>query len=219
MRSTSTLRQCARLSLAVAFAAGYAAEGGAQDGGSIQPAPAFTERQLTALPRDGWITNGGNLANQRYSPLDQIDRSNVGQLKAVWRASLDGSGMQPRSANQAQPIVYADTLYIVTGDNDVFAIDIDDGRVLWKYEAHVDPAVARPCCGWAARGLAIGEGKAFFGTLDARMIALDQRRLVDSGRGPEGGLQHHERAAVLRRHGHHRLRRRRSRHAGTCQRL
>jgi quinohemoprotein ethanol dehydrogenase len=175
MRSTSTLRQCARLSLAVAFAAGYAAEGGAQDGGSIQPAPAFTERQLTALPRDGWITNGGNLANQRYSPLDQIDRSNVGQLKAVWRASLDGSGMQPRSANQAQPIVYADTLYIVTGDNDVFAIDIDDGRVLWKYEAHVDPAVARPCCGWAARGLAIGEGKAFFGTLDARMIALDQR--------------------------------------------
>src|SRR4051794_15781281 len=40
---------------------------------SIEAAPAFTADALTSEPRDGWITNGGTLANQRYSPLDQID--------------------------------------------------------------------------------------------------------------------------------------------------
>ncbi len=44
-------------------------------------APAFSARQLTALPEDHWITNGGTLFNQRYSPLSQISRSNVAGLK------------------------------------------------------------------------------------------------------------------------------------------
>jgi hypothetical protein len=48
---------------------------------------AFTPAQLTALPTTDWITNGGNVFNQRYSPLKQLDRTNVKELKAVWRAS------------------------------------------------------------------------------------------------------------------------------------
>jgi NAD(P)-dependent dehydrogenase (short-subunit alcohol dehydrogenase family) len=51
----------------------------------ITPAPAFTTEQLTALPETGWLTNGGNLSNQRYSPLTQINRDNVANLKAVFR--------------------------------------------------------------------------------------------------------------------------------------
>ncbi len=141
----------------------------------IARAPAFKAIQLTQLPRAGWLTNGGNLASQRYSPLAQIDRDNVANLRAVWRASLGGSGLGPRSANQAQPIVYDGVLYIVTGDNDAFAIDVDSGDVLWEYRAHVDPNVARPCCGWAARGVALGDGKVFVGQLDAKLVALDQR--------------------------------------------
>jgi alcohol dehydrogenase (cytochrome c) len=137
--------------------------------------PAFRSRQLTELPRAGWLTNGGNLANQRYSPLTQINRDNVANLRANWRASLGGSGMGPRSANQAQPLIYDGVLYIVTGDNDAFAIDIESGEVLWEYEAKIDPNVARPCCGWAARGLGMGDGKIFVGQLDAKMVALDQR--------------------------------------------
>ncbi len=43
----------------------------------IKPAPAFTKQQLTALPQEAWITNGGNLYNQRFSPLDRINRGNV----------------------------------------------------------------------------------------------------------------------------------------------
>ena len=43
--------------------------------------PAFSARELTAWPADGWITNGGNVYNQRYSPLTRINRDNVAQLK------------------------------------------------------------------------------------------------------------------------------------------
>ncbi|HTV51420.1 MAG TPA: PQQ-binding-like beta-propeller repeat protein [Steroidobacteraceae bacterium] len=136
--------------------------------------PAFSAQQLAAYPRDGWLTNGGSLSNQRYSPLELIDRDNVARLKARWRASLNGSGLNPRDGNQAQPLVYQDTIYVSTGEGDVFAIDVDSGRVRWEFTAHVDPKVARPCCAWPGRGVAIGEGKVFVGELDARLIALDQ---------------------------------------------
>ncbi len=141
----------------------------------ILAAPALGAGALTAPPRDGWLTNGGDLYNRRYSPLRQINRDNVAGLKAVWRASLNGSGVTPRAANQAQPLVYGNTLYVVTGENDTFAIDLDTGRVLWEYEAHIDPASARPCCGWAARGVGMGDGKIFVGQLDAKLVALDQK--------------------------------------------
>src|SRR5580698_5224139 len=85
----------------------------------IAQAPAFTASQLSAPPTAGWLTNGGSLSNQRYSPLAQINRDTVSRLKAVWRASLHGSGLSARSGNQAQPLVYAGVIYIMTGENDV----------------------------------------------------------------------------------------------------
>lgn len=143
---------------------------------AIAHAPAFSGAELASLPRSAWPTNGGNVYNQRYSPLDQINRDNVHELKAVWRARLDGSGSAARHSGEAQPIVYGGVVYIVTGDNDVFAISVDSGERLWKYEAFLDPAIATSiCCGWAARGLALGEGKIFLGRLDGKLAALDQR--------------------------------------------
>ncbi len=145
------------------------------DRDAIVPAPAFTGAQLTELPRGGWLTNGGNVYNQRYSPLRQINRENVADLKAVWRTSLNGSGIHPRAGNQAQPIVHDGVIYIVTGENDAFAVDVESGETLWEYVADIDPNVARPCCGWSVRGLGLGEGLVFVGRLDARLVALDQR--------------------------------------------
>lgn len=55
----------------------------AQPSTTIEDSPAFSAEQLLALPTDGWLTNGGNLYNQRYSPLTQINRDNVSSLKAV----------------------------------------------------------------------------------------------------------------------------------------
>ena len=84
---TATLRlpPILGLSLIVVLAAGYrmraqdAAEIAANADVEIINAPAFSATDLAALPTDGWVTNGGNLFNQRYSPLTQIGpRQRVG---------------------------------------------------------------------------------------------------------------------------------------------
>lgn len=161
--SAFTLSVCV---VAVAAAAG--------DGG-IKAAPAFTPAQLTAAPTTGWLTNGGNLFNQRYSPLTQLKRDNVKELKAVWRASLRGSGLEKNRSAQAQMLAHEGVLYVVTGQDDVFAISVDSGEVLWAYEAKLDPAKVVACCGWAARGVGMGDGRIYVGQLDNQVVALDQK--------------------------------------------
>ena len=136
--------------------------------------PAFTADELAAWPTDNWVTNGGNLANQRYSPLDQINRDNVANLKAEWRVHMNGSGAAPNHSGQAQPLFYDGTLYVVTGENDVFAIDVDSGEFQWIYQANLDPERVSVCCGWLSRGLGMGDGQIYVGQLDGKIVALNQ---------------------------------------------
>jgi len=141
----------------------------------IKAAPAFAADQLLAPPESGWWTNGGNLFNQRYSPLTQIDRDNVAGLKGVWRTHLNGSGLEAKYSGEATPIVHEDVIYVSTGADDVFALSVETGRILWQYSAGLDPNLTTVCCGWTNRGVALGDGKVFIGQLDARLVALDQR--------------------------------------------
>lgn len=138
-------------------------------------APAFSAKQLTELPVDSWVTNGGNVLNQRYSPLTEITSSNVAGLKAEWQAHLSGSGVGPPYSGEAQPIVHDGVVYIPTGADDVFALDIETGKQLWTHQAKLDNSITTICCGWTSRGVAIGEGKVFLGRLDGKLVALDQR--------------------------------------------
>jgi quinohemoprotein ethanol dehydrogenase len=138
-------------------------------------APAFSAKELTASPTDSWITNGGNVYNQRYSPLTRINRDNVAQLKPQWRTHLNGSGTESKYSGQAQPLVYDGVVYVPTGANDVFALDVDTGKILWTYQAHLDAGITVVCCGWMSRGVALGDGKVYAGQLDGKLVALDQR--------------------------------------------
>jgi len=144
-------------------------------GVSIRPAPAFSRATLAALPRDSWLTNGGSTYNQRYSPLTEIDDGNVSQLRGVWEARLDRSGTAPKYSGEATPIVYDGVIYTITGNDDVFAHAVADGRRLWKYESHIDQTIDTICCGWTSRGVGIGEGQVYVGQLDGRLVALDQQ--------------------------------------------
>jgi len=137
-------------------------------------APSVFDQQLADLPTSGWLTNGGNLYNQRYSPLTGINRDNVANLKGVWRTRLGGSGVGQKYSGEAQPIVSDGVVYVVTGADDVFAISVDTGEILWTYEANLDQTIDVICCGWTSRGVGLGEGMVFVGQLDARMVALDQ---------------------------------------------
>jgi quinohemoprotein ethanol dehydrogenase len=121
-----------------------------------------------------WLKVGGNLSNQNYSPLKQIDRANVTGLKAVWQTHLDGSGLANKYSGEAQPLVENGVLYIVTGADDVFAVSVKTGGILWKHRADLDPNISTVCCGWSSRGLALGQGKIYMGQLDGRLAALDQ---------------------------------------------
>ena len=139
----------------------------------IAAAPAFTAAQLLAPPEQNWITNGGSLFNQRYSPLKQINRDNVAGLKALWRTSM-GSGTNFGNSGQAQILEYDGTLFVSNGANDVFALDVLSGQILWTYHGNPDPKSGTPM-GRSNRGVALGDGMVFVGQLDAKLVALDQR--------------------------------------------
>jgi alcohol dehydrogenase (cytochrome c) len=130
---------------------------------------------LTAFPTSGWPTNGGDVYNRRYSPLMQINRDNVAQLKAVWRTRLNGSGSGVKYSGEAQPIVHDGVIYVITGADDVFAISVETGATLWSYEAKLNEKISTVCCGWTSRGVGFGDGKIFVGQLDGKLLALDQR--------------------------------------------
>jgi alcohol dehydrogenase (cytochrome c) len=143
--------------------------------GTITPAPAFAPRALTQFPASDWPTNGGDLYNRRYSPLTQINRDNVAQLKAVWRTQLGGSGLGVKYSGEATPIVHEGVIYLVTGADDVFAISVASGEILWTYKADLDEKLSVVCCGWTSRGVGLGDGKIYVGQLDGKLVALDQR--------------------------------------------
>ena len=136
---------------------------------------ALSDKELAALPTNGWPKSGGNFFNQNYSPLTQINRQTVANLKALWRAHLDGSGMNVKYSGEAQPIVHEGVIYLVTGADDVFAVSVKTGKILWKYEANLDGTISTVCCGWTSRGLALGDGKIYVGQLDGRLVALDEK--------------------------------------------
>src|SRR5499427_235803 len=146
--------------------------GHAQSSGESAGDPSFAT--LTAAPTTGWPTNGGNLYNQRYSPLTAINRANVTQLKGVWRTRLRGSGAAPQYSGFAQPIVHDGIAYVSTGADDVFALSIETGEILWQYMANLDPGLTSVCCGWNNKGVAISGDKVFVGQLDGKLVALDR---------------------------------------------
>ena len=166
MRSTFLATFC------VALAAVLVTSALAQSKGESEHA--FSAAKLAAPPTTGWPTNGGNLYNQRYSPLKAINRTNVAQLKGVWRARLQGSGTQPQYSGFAQPLVYEGVAYVSTGANDVFALSLDGGEMLWQYKANLDPNITSVCCGWNNKGVAISDDKVFIGQLDGKLVALER---------------------------------------------
>src|SRR5437870_10789599 len=132
-------------------------------------------RLLQSPVAKDWVTNGGNLTNQRYSTLKQIDTINVQQLKGAWRTRLSRSGYGSKYSAEATPLVKDGIMYMVTGNDDVFALNAKTGEILWKRWSWIDQRRTSACCGWLSRGLAMGEGMVFVGQLDANIVALDIR--------------------------------------------
>jgi quinohemoprotein ethanol dehydrogenase len=116
-----------------------------------------------------WPLHGLDSGEQRFSPLELIDRSNVSQLGLAW--SLD---TPYRRGLEATPIVVDGVMYLTINWSEVYAIDPVSGELLWHYDPQVPREWAKmACCDVVNRGVAVADGKVVFGTLDARLIALD----------------------------------------------
>src|SRR5881398_120720 len=109
------------------------------------------DRLLRSPVGKDWVTNGCNLTNQRYSTLNQIDTSNVAQLKGAWMTRLKGSGFDAKYSFEATPLVKNGIMYVITGNNDVFALDAKTGTVLWEYWSNLNKKISALCCGWVNR--------------------------------------------------------------------
>ena len=141
--------------------------------GAVWAADPEIDKLLQSPVGKDWVTNGGNMTNQRYSTLKQIDTSNVKQLKGAWMTRLKGSGLGGKYSFEATPLVKDGVMYISTGNDDVFALDAKTGQILWEHWSGIDQTISTVCCGWLNRGLAMGEGMLFIGQLDANVVALD----------------------------------------------
>ena len=116
-----------------------------------------------------WLTYSGSYASQRYSPLQQVDPTNVKNLELKWVFQA-----QSLQKFEATPLVVDGVMYLTQSPNDVVAIDAKSGRVFWIYHYATSPA-ARPCCGIVNRGVAILGDSLFMATVDAHLIAIDAK--------------------------------------------
>ena len=118
-----------------------------------------------------WLTYGRTYSEQRYSPLDQINRGNIGQLHLAWYQDLDSNRGQ-----EGTPLVVNGVIYATTNWSKVRAYDGATGKLLWSYDPKVPGYVAdKGCCDTVNRGVASWNGKLYFGTFDGRLIALDAK--------------------------------------------
>jgi len=120
--------------------------------------------------RQDWPVHGGTSLEQRFSPLDQINKSTVANLKPAWYVELDTIRGQ-----EATPIMVDGVLYTTTAWSKVYAVNAKTGDRVWYYDPKVPGDTGyKACCDVNSRGLAVAEGKVFVATLDGRLIALDQ---------------------------------------------
>jgi PQQ-dependent dehydrogenase (methanol/ethanol family) len=137
--------------------------------------PQAVNQSTIMKPGGEWLSYGRTYREQRFSPLDKVNRDNVDELDLAWSFKFTTArGME------ATPIVHNGVVYVSTGWSHVHALDARSGKELWHYDAKVPKAqLAKTCCGPVNRGVAIWQESSdaplqvFFGALDGRLIALD----------------------------------------------
>lgn len=116
------------------------------------------------------VTYGLGQKGQRYSTLKQINKKSVKNLVPVWNFSFGGEKMR---GQESQPLVKDGVMYVTASYSRLYALDIATGREIWNYEAKLPDAIL-PCCDVINRGAALIDNLVIFGTLDAKLVALDR---------------------------------------------
>ncbi|HLH43573.1 MAG TPA: PQQ-dependent dehydrogenase, methanol/ethanol family [Bryobacteraceae bacterium] len=113
------------------------------------------------------LTQSMGYDRKSYSPLKQIDKTNVKRLVPIWSSSLMND-----LGELGQPTIYNGVMYVVNGKWS-FAIDVETGRQIWRTPVELEPGVTRAAIN---RGSAtIYNGKLFRVTIDNHVLALDMK--------------------------------------------
>ncbi|MGB5866350.1 MAG: PQQ-dependent methanol/ethanol family dehydrogenase [Arcobacteraceae bacterium] len=117
------------------------------------------------------VSYGLGQKGQRYSPMTQINKKTVKDLVPVWNFSFGG---EKQRGQEAQALVKDGVMYVTASYSRIYAIDTTTGDELWQYDARL-PSAILPCCDVINRGAAIYDDLVIFGTLDAKLVALDRK--------------------------------------------
>ncbi len=123
-----------------------------------------------------WLLNGRSFDEQRYSPLAQINVSNVAGLGFAWefRNFLVRGGIH--RGMESNPVFADGVLYFSGPWGNAYAVDAHTGRLLWTYDSGADGQSARnACCDVVNRGVAVWQGKVYVAALDGWLAALDAK--------------------------------------------
>ncbi|MGH9558959.1 MAG: pyrroloquinoline quinone-dependent dehydrogenase, partial [Bryobacteraceae bacterium] len=132
----------------------------------------------TGAPNGEWPTYGGDLANTRYSALDQIDAKNFNDLEVAWRFKTDSLGPRPEYQFEGTPLMVNGILYTTAGSRrDVVALDAATGEMLWMHSENEGKRGTVAPRQLSGHGLAYWtdghEERIIYVTPGYRMIALD----------------------------------------------
>jgi quinohemoprotein ethanol dehydrogenase len=118
-----------------------------------------------------WLSYNVTPQETRYTPINQINNTNVNRLGLAWSMEVGAGG----GGQEATPLFYNGTLYVITNWSIVYAVDARTGKELWRWDPEVNQATVRAklCCGVVSRGLALYEGRIIAPTVDGRLIGLD----------------------------------------------
>ncbi len=137
-----------------------------------QPKPVddATLKRAQAASKE-WLTYGRDYAETHYSPLRQINDSNVSRLGLAWSWDTEASA----GGMEATPLISNGVMYGTLSWSVVFAVDARTGKFKWKWDPEIPRNASGPrfCCGPVNRGVALYRGKVYSGTLDGKLVALD----------------------------------------------
>ena len=134
--------------------------------GTVQNYTDVTDEMLRNPPDGDWLMYRRNYQGWSYSPLKEINASNVKRLTLKWAWNMNEGG-----ASQPTPIVHGGVIFLANTSNTVQALDAKTGDLIW--ENRLGP-VSRIAYG-GNRSLALYEDKVYVATTDAKVHALDAR--------------------------------------------